>query len=329
MTAVGVIANPASGRDIRRLVAHGSVFDNDEKVSMVRRLLLGLAAVGVERISIMPDSFAIGPKALDGVHIAAEVCIEPMPVTFGQGDSTRAAARMADAGIGCIVTLGGDGTNRAVAKASGTVPLLPISTGTNNVFPVMVESTVAGMAAGLVARGMAPDAVRRLPRLDITVDGGGGDLALVDAAVYDERFVGARAVWDVAKIHQLVLTRAVPGAIGLSSIGAHLAPEIPGGWGLVLELGADGERVLAPVAPGVVTTVGVRLATPLPPDHPVSVVPPAACVLALDGERELPLRAGRPVHLRLNPAGPFVVDVNRALAIAAGAHLFSTDGLLP
>ncbi len=325
MIAVGVIANPASGRDIRRLVAHGSVFDNDEKVSMVRRLLLGLAAVGVERISIMPDSFAIGPKALDGVRLDAEVCIEPMPVTFGQGDSTLAAARMADAGVGCIVTLGGDGTNRAVAKASGRVPLLPISTGTNNVFPVMVESTLAGLAAGLVARGMAPDAVRRVPRLDITVDDAVRDLALVDVAVYDERFVGARAVWDVTKIQQLVLSRAVPGAIGLSSIGAHLAPEIPEGWGLVLQLGEDGERVLAPVAPGVVTTVGVRLASPLAPGNEVTFVPPSACVLALDGERELPLRAGRPVRLRLNPEGPFVVDVPRALAIATAAHLFRPD----
>ena len=42
MTAVGIIANPASGKDIRRLVAHGSVFDNDEKANIVRRVLLGL-----------------------------------------------------------------------------------------------------------------------------------------------------------------------------------------------------------------------------------------------------------------------------------------------
>jgi predicted polyphosphate/ATP-dependent NAD kinase len=30
---VGIIANPASGKDIRRLVAYGSVFDNNEKVN--------------------------------------------------------------------------------------------------------------------------------------------------------------------------------------------------------------------------------------------------------------------------------------------------------
>ena len=64
MITVGIIANPASGKDIRRLVAHGSVFDNEEKVSIVRRVLLGLEAVGVERVWIMPDSFGIGLKAL-------------------------------------------------------------------------------------------------------------------------------------------------------------------------------------------------------------------------------------------------------------------------
>ena len=40
-TLVGIIANPASGKDIRRLVAHGSTFDNNEKINIVRRVLLG------------------------------------------------------------------------------------------------------------------------------------------------------------------------------------------------------------------------------------------------------------------------------------------------
>ena len=44
MTTVGIIANPASGKDIRRLIAHGSVFDNQEKVNIVRRVMLGFAS---------------------------------------------------------------------------------------------------------------------------------------------------------------------------------------------------------------------------------------------------------------------------------------------
>ena len=38
-TTVGIIANPASGRDIRRLVACASVFPVAEKCNMITRLL--------------------------------------------------------------------------------------------------------------------------------------------------------------------------------------------------------------------------------------------------------------------------------------------------
>jgi predicted polyphosphate/ATP-dependent NAD kinase len=46
---VGIVANPASGRDIRRLVAGASVFGNADKAGMVFRLLAGLGAAGVQR----------------------------------------------------------------------------------------------------------------------------------------------------------------------------------------------------------------------------------------------------------------------------------------
>ena len=49
-TTVGIIANPASGKDIRRLVAYGTVFDNQEKVNIVRRVLLALSGTGVGRV---------------------------------------------------------------------------------------------------------------------------------------------------------------------------------------------------------------------------------------------------------------------------------------
>ncbi|MBP2666785.1 MAG: kinase, partial [Firmicutes bacterium] len=44
MGIVGIIANPASGKDIRRLVAYGTIFDNQEKANIVRRLILSLAS---------------------------------------------------------------------------------------------------------------------------------------------------------------------------------------------------------------------------------------------------------------------------------------------
>ncbi len=62
MATVGIIANPAAGKDIRRLVAQASVFDNTEKVNIVRRVLLGLEAVGVEQVIFMPDPLASGQE---------------------------------------------------------------------------------------------------------------------------------------------------------------------------------------------------------------------------------------------------------------------------
>jgi hypothetical protein len=41
MVSVGVVANPASGRDVRRLVSGASVFDKAEKGAMVHRLMAG------------------------------------------------------------------------------------------------------------------------------------------------------------------------------------------------------------------------------------------------------------------------------------------------
>jgi hypothetical protein len=323
MIAVGIIANPASGRDIRRLIAHGSVFDNHEKVNIVRRVLLGLDAMGVEQVMVMPDSFGIGPKALDGLRLGLEVSILTMPVTFTQHDSTTAAALMVRAGAGCIVTLGGDGTNRAAAKASGTVPLMPISTGTNNVFPTMVEGTVAGVAAGLAARGLVDEAVRTAPRLDVVRPGSPADLALIDVAVYDERFVAARAVWEVSKIKEVVLVRAEAGSIGLSSIGAHLPDVNPkSGQGLYLRIGSGGQLVRAPIAPGLVQPVSVVESRLLEPGDEVVVSHSRPSVLALDGEREIELAPGATACVRLDADGPRVVDVRRAVEVAAAAGIF-------
>ena len=91
MSAVGIIPNPASGKDIRRLVAHGSVFDNHEKANIVGRLLLGLEAVGVERAWIMPDSFGIGLRALEDIHLKTlQVALLDLPVTHTSIESVIA-----------------------------------------------------------------------------------------------------------------------------------------------------------------------------------------------------------------------------------------------
>jgi predicted polyphosphate/ATP-dependent NAD kinase len=325
---IGIIANPASGKDIRRLTAHGSVFDNNEKVNIVRRVLLGLEAAGVSEVLYMPDYFGLIRKALDGIKLSLEPHPLAMRMTGRQEDSTEAARLMAEAGVRCLVTLGGDGTNRAVAKGSVAVPFMPISTGTNNVFPAMVEGTLAGLAAGVVATGAAPLEEATVPtnRLEVLFDGQPGDLALVDIAVYDDAFVGARAVWDVNKVREIFTSRAAAHNIGLSSIGGCLyCSQLDGRRGSYMQLAAAGEtqalEVTAPVAPGVVQPVRVSSFRLLEvgDEIPVDLAP---CVLALDGEREIEISRKRRISIRFSDQGPRVVDVNRALQVATQRSYF-------
>lgn len=144
MSKVGIIANPASGKDIRRLVAYASLMSNRDKTDLVRRVILGIEFTGVAEILIMPDHYGLGSAAVSGLGsegLRARISVLEMAVTGTQEDSTVAMVMMKSLDVGCVVTVGGDGTNRAVAKGDRSVPLVPLSTGTNNIFPVMVEAT--------------------------------------------------------------------------------------------------------------------------------------------------------------------------------------------
>ncbi len=328
---VGIIANPASGRDIRRLVAYGTVFDNNEKTAIVRRVLLGLEAVGITQVAYLPEhDFGIVPRALEGLSgrphgSSLQAFPLSMPVLSTSADSTRAAQLLASMGAGCIITLGGDGTNRAVARGCDTVPLVPISTGTNNVFPSFLEGTIAGMAAGLVAAGYAgPNAVHRAPRLAVLLNGEEKENALVDVVLSSVPFVGSRAIWDLSTVSEVVLSRVGAATIGLSALGGALlngTPRAAEQPGMYILLGSGGPQVLAALAPGLIEWVAVtdyqRLAI-----NDVVRFQPGAGTVALDGEREIELSSTSVVEVRLCANGPFVVDVPAALEGAALAgHL--------
>jgi predicted polyphosphate/ATP-dependent NAD kinase len=328
---VGIIANPASGRDIRRLVAHGTVFDNNEKTAIVRRVLLGLEAVGISRVAYLPEhDFGIVPRALEGLsgrpqESSLQASPLSMPVLATSVDSTRAAQLLAEMGAGCIITLGGDGTNRAVARGCGAVPLVPISTGTNNVFPAFLEGTIAGMAAGLVATGNAgPNAMHRAPRLAVLIDGEEKESALVDVVLSTVPFVGSRAIWDLSTVSEVVLSGVAPATIGLSALGGALLNGTTKGVeqpGMHIMLGSGGPQVLVALAPGLIEWVAVSAYQRLAVNEIVRFQPGAGTI-ALDGEREIELSAALVVEVQLCPDGPFVVDVPAALEGAALAgHL--------
>jgi predicted polyphosphate/ATP-dependent NAD kinase len=327
---VGIIANPASGTDIRRLVALGTVFGTQEKINIVQRILAGLHAAEVERFYIMPDAFHIGQRALERLpahlaHLRGQVTILDMAIGHEAEDSWRAAQELQALEVGCLVVLGGDGTNRVVAKGCGEVPILAVSTGTNNVIPTMIEGTVAGLAAGFVARH-SPALTKvayRAKYLEVCIEGLDPDWALVDVAVVEGTAVGSRAVWDAASVRQVILTRAEPSSTGFSSLGGLLHPiSCTNPKGLALRVGKPRVgRVTAPLAPGLLASFSVEAMEEMAIGESISVEG-GAKILALDGEREIALRAGRGARVTLRDEGPWFVDVRAALAQAAAQGSF-------
>ena len=321
MSSVGIVANPAAGKDIRRIVAQGRFVPNHEKVNILKRVLAGLDAAGTERVIFMPDTGSLGKNALAGMDLKLAPEFVRMPVFHEQNDSTRAARAMRESGARCIVTLGGDGTNRAVAKECEDLPLMPISTGTNNVFPTMLEGTIAGLAAGAIASGRADSAqaTTRHTRLEVHADGSLQDIALVDLAVSKERFVGARAIWDTATLHELFLTRSEPTSVGLSAIGAKLrqfTPQEP--IGLYMRFGAGKTTVSAPVAPGLIQEIEIAEWKTIEADAPGVPVSLRPSTIALDGERAFSLVSEGSVEIKLSRNGPLVINPEKALSIVSG-----------
>ncbi len=330
MASVGIVANPASGKDIRRLVARASVFGNNEKVNILQRVLLALDAMGVDSVSIMPDCYRLGLQALAGIRLSSlRASILSMPVTSTDEDSTAAARRLREMGVGCILVLGGDGTNRVVAKGCDQVPIVSISTGTNNVFPAMVEGTVAGLAAGLVAMGLVEveRVAYRAKLLEVYVDGRLADVALIDVVTCTDLWVGARAIWDPARIREAVLARAEPTSVGTSSVGGCFQKlGARDDRGMYLAFGEGGTEVLAPIAPGLVTRVPVRSQRLLSIGEEVTLAS-ADAMIALDGEREVGVYAGQKVSVRLTDNGPRAVDIALCMEAAARSGVFGRLGL--
>ena len=80
------------------------------------------AAIGVDEVSLMPDTFGIAKRALAHLKLPYRVSHMEMLVTGTPADSLHAAQELREREAGCVVVLGGDGTHRMVAKGCGGVP---------------------------------------------------------------------------------------------------------------------------------------------------------------------------------------------------------------
>ncbi|MFB6102367.1 MAG: NAD(+)/NADH kinase [Haloplanus sp.] len=337
---VGLIVNPAAGRDVRRLTGSAVVTDSYTKRRVAGAVVEGLTMVDAPvELVVMPDPAGIGETVLERAPEAVPCRLLDMDTEGSARDTRRAADRFRGASapvdtVDAVVVLGGDGTTRDVAQSVGDVPVGAVSTGTNNVVPSFVDGAVAGAAAGVVATGAVPpaDVCVRHGMVEATVVDPARDRertvrGLVTVGVVDRAFVGTRAVLHGSEFVGGVVSHASPGDIGLSGIVGAVrshAPETPGGVAVRLAPVDDAPRcVRAITLPGVVERLGVADCTALD-DGEAVVFEVAQGVVSADGERELEVTDG---VVRIHPVddGPRLLSFEETMAQAARDGCF-VDG---
>lgn len=333
MSTVGVIVNPHAGKDIRRLVSAASHTSDAAKIGILRRVIAGAAEAGAERILVSSDSHRLADRAATGLDAPVEPVESPM--TGSHLDTVATAQSMWKRQAGAVVVLGGDGTCRDVATGWPDVPLIAISTGTNNVFPSSVDGTSAGVAAGLVASGAVTIATVSTPskRVALHIDDpaaavAADECALVEAALIETSFVGAKAVSDPSTIRWVLACVADPTSTGLASIAGRMHPvgQRDDG-GVLIRLGAGGRRVRVPLTPGTFATLDVASVEPIEAASPVEL--PGGGVLAYDGERTAPVSRGATITASIDRSGPRLIDVGATLRRAAADRLFDPRPIDP
>ncbi len=331
---VGIIANPVSARDIRRIIASAGNMTIPDRANAVLRLLAGLAAGGVNRVVMMPERSGICAQLLRELERAArqgktgfaKLDFLEMPVTGKAADSSLAAKMMHETGVLAIVVLGGDGTHRVVVRECGNIPIASVSTGTNNAFAKMHEPTITGLAVGLAVTAMVPPGVafRCNKLLEVQVNGR-RDIALVDVAIVNERFVGSRAIWRSDNFRELFVAFCEPGSIGMSSIAGLVTPvtrEQPVGRHIFFSPPNKASfAVNVPLAPGLMEVVGIDRIENIHFDQPV-IVKASTGSIALDGEREITFSEKERVSVVLRQAAFQTIDISACMTHAASKGLF-------
>jgi predicted polyphosphate/ATP-dependent NAD kinase len=329
MGKIAVVANPNSGKDIRRLVTHATVISNTEKVNILRRIISAISDMGDHEIFMIPDRSRLASYALEGVRpdVRERVVIHDMRISDTQDDTTRFVKEMTD-GVKAdvIITLGGDGTCRAAAKTIGDTPLIPISTGTNNTYPTMMEGTAAALAAAAIASGVVSreQSGERGKRVEIEVEGRGNDIALIDVAFSSIFYTGARAVLNDEDIRSVFVTQSHPASIGFSALAGCveiISPEED--FGLFLDMDWARGDYIAAISAGVLTKFGVRARRKIPLGEEFHMKTDYDGTLAFDGEREIPFCQGEDISLKITRNGPRKVEARKIVETAFNRGFFT------
>lgn len=329
MHYLGIIVNPMSGRDVRRVAARASTHSHQNKQQQVTRLVLGALNHGVKRIFLANEPFRINERAIENLPERDRIEILTFPLTHSAADTTHMAHAMWAAGCRTFIVLGGDGTCRIVARALPNASLLPLSTGTNNVFPQLVEASSAGAAAGLICSEQlaSQDHCYRCKQIHVKVNGGHAhgdveDMALVDAVMLENDEMGSLLPFAPENIRHVFLTRAEPASVGMSPIGGYVMPcGAHDLFGVRVNCGEPAvARVRVPLSPGLYGKIPIKAYERLELGVTHTLIGPG--ILALDGDRSINLGAADQAEITINDDGPWIIEPAPVMLAAAVAGLF-------
>jgi hypothetical protein len=178
------------------------------------------------------------------------------------------------------------------------------------------------MAAGLVAAGKVPSGhCRRCKRVHIRKNNQ-SDIALIDAVLLRNDFMGSLLPFKPEDLSTIVLTRAEPASIGISPIGGFFEPTgHHDDNGVVARCDPDAPvRANVPISPGLHAEVGIDSVKPIALGESVDFEGPG--ILAFDGDRSIKLAKGEIAIATVLRDGPFIIEAEKVMALAAAGNLF-------
>ena len=86
---IGVIANPVSGRDVRRRAARAGSSSPESKRNQVARAVVGAVAAGAQRVLVVKEPFRVSTGAVEMMRIDAEMEVIDIGAAVSVADTTK------------------------------------------------------------------------------------------------------------------------------------------------------------------------------------------------------------------------------------------------
>ncbi len=329
--AVGIIVNAFSGKDLRRITSSATVVGNSEKSKKVERMIRAMDAFGVTDVYLMPDSYMLNSVTKATVERSGDVKLKIHMLDFipidQPSDTLKAIHMMLDEGIQCLVVLGGDGTSRLAASIPMDIPMIPVSTGTNNAYPKFWEGTNVGVAVSyLLEYGMQHLNPQRCKMIEIYKNGVHEDVAVMDALITRMQFTGARVVSEISDMTEIIVCGSSPDMIGFASmVGSMAICEPDDNFGYRMRILEKGGNVVAiPIASGKIEPLHYSDLVKMELNERYKTKPGFAGTIALDGERTVQFMADDELEFVITRNGPYKVDVREVLYDAVKKGYFTS-----